>query len=48
MLILFTTASRLNILNVYQGAEHMYQAAFKCTRTYRVLGKVLVVDPVVT
>jgi len=26
----------------------MYQAAFKYTRTYRVLGKVLVVDPVVS
>jgi len=26
----------------------MYQAAFKCTRKYRVLDKVLVVDTVVT
>ena len=48
MLILVMTASRLNKLNVYQGAEHMYQAAFKCTRKYRVLDKVLVVDAVVT
>ena len=48
MLILFTTASRLNILNVYQGAEHMYQTAFKYTRNYRVLDKVLVEDTVVT
>ena len=48
MLILVMTASSLNKLNVYQGAEHMYQAAFKYTRTYRVLDKVLVVDPGVT
>ena len=48
MVILFTTASRLNKRKVYHGAEHIYQAAFKCTRKYRVLGKVLVVDTVVT